>query len=83
MHFSPSKEGQCYASDEQQVALVEAESTFDGSGLATRDAVPESAATAAAHISFGYEMSAQSANSNNNSNRQVKPFLLILFLKPE
>ena len=82
MHFSPSKEGQCHASDEQQVALVEAESTFDGSGLATRDAVPESAATAAAHISFGYEMSAQSANSNNNSNQQVKKSPSTKILKP-
>ena len=69
MHYSPSKEGKCYASDEQQVALVEASDTIDGSRLTARDAVAqESVATAAAHI---YEMSAQSANSNNNSNQQV------------
>ena len=67
MHYSPSKEGKCYASDEQQVALVEASN--DGSRLTARDAVAqESVATAAAHI---FEMSAQSANSNNNSNQQV------------
>ena len=69
MHNSPSKEGKCTASDEQQVALVEASNTNDGSRLNARDAVAqESVAIAAADI---YEMSAHSANSNNNSNQQV------------
>jgi len=70
MHNSPSKEGKCTASDEQQVALVEA--TIDGSGFTARDAVPVLvAADSAAAFSTGYEMSARSANSNNNNNEVI------------
>jgi hypothetical protein len=70
MHNSPIKEGKCTASDEQQVALVEA--TTDGSGFNARDAVPVLvAADSAAAFSTGYEMSARSANSNNNNNEVI------------
>ena len=59
MHNSPSKEGKCYASDEQQVALVEATNTVFVE------------ADSAAAFSTGYEMSARSANSNNNNNEVI------------
>ncbi|CBY24328.1 unnamed protein product [Oikopleura dioica] len=64
MHYSPSKEGQCYASDEQQVALVEASNTNDGSRLTARDAV--------AHESEGDEEETVEAEAPESAETNVE-----------